>query len=88
MVYLHVRMLDKALFLFLSFLIFYFIFDIIMTIQALQRFCANKFIATDVPFCLLQCTFLCNSQGVKCIFLGEPGKWVQSVFMLYRYCSP
>ena len=32
------------------------------------------------------------SQGVKCIFLGEPGKWVQSfflsVFMLYRYCSP
>ena len=33
-----------------------------------------------------------NSQGVKCIFLGEPGKWVQSfflsVFMLYRYCSP
>ena len=32
------------------------------------------------------------SQGVKCILLGEPGKWVQSffpsVFMLYRYCSP
>ena len=32
------------------------------------------------------------SQGVKCIFLGEPGKGVQSfflsVFMLYRYCSP
>ena len=33
-----------------------------------------------------------SSQGVKCIFLGEPGKWVQSfflsVFMLYRYRSP
>ena len=33
-----------------------------------------------------------NSQGVKCIFLVEPGKWVQSfflnVFMLYRYCTP
>ena len=32
------------------------------------------------------------SQGVKCIFLVEPGKWVQSfflnVFMLYRYCTP
>ena len=30
-----------------------------------------------------------NSQGVKCIFLVKPGKWVQSfflcVFMLYRY---
>ena len=33
-----------------------------------------------------------SSQGVKCIFLVEPGKWVQSfflnVFMLYRYCTP
>ena len=37
-------------------------------------------------------SMIVDSQGVKCIFLGEPGKWVQSfflsVFMLYRYCSP
>ena len=43
----------------------------------------------------LSISWLCYgyySQGVKCIYLGEPGKWVQSfflsVFMLYRYCSP
>ena len=34
----------------------------------------------------------CISQGVKCIFLVEPGKWVQSFFLgsfkLYRYCTP
>ena len=38
-------------------------------------------------FLIVDCGDCTNSQGVKCIFLGEPGKWVQSfflsVFMLY-----